>query len=198
MLNKSYKGALKITIAAALLAMPAMAQAVSTGLLLSDDSVQIPYNKDAAPVFDVEVRQTYNFLYSQEPVPRSFLLSGGIEFLDHGWEFGVFQKITPKVDFMLMKFKDYFVAAAAIGASHRLSLNEEQTFSLQTEATLAPQLTTLARGKYLWNFKTQLNYPFTNDVEFNLGYRSMTVKLLNDDKDGFERGLYFGITKKLE
>lgn len=183
-----------ITVATLLLAATAPAQASSTGLLLNDDSIQIHHISEPAPLLGIETRLAYNFLYSQEPDPRNLLLSAEIEFPEQAWVFWDNHSLTPRLDLMAIDFMDRRFAAAAVGASYRIAPSDWHSFDLLTEATVAPQLTTLDKGKFLWTFKTQLNYPIAENIDLNFGYRSITVKLLNNYIDGFERGLYFGIT----
>lgn len=188
-----------ISIAATglLLAAAIPAQASATGLLLNDDSVELHHSREPA-LFGREVHQSYTLLYSQEPDPRNLLLRAEFELQDHLWEFMDNQSLAPRVDLLFVDFMDERFAAAAIGASHRLAPSESHSFEIQTEITLAPPLTTMDKGKYLWSFKSQLNYPLTDNVELNVGYRSITMKLLNNYEDGFERGLYFGVTTLFE
>jgi len=190
---------------AVLLAMSASAQA-GTGLLLNDDSVQLHYRSEdePGPLFetealeDIPARKAYNLLYSQEPDPSNYLLSAEIEFPGKVWEFQESQSLTPRFDLIFANFMDHYIAAAAAGASYRLAPSETRSYNILSEITLAPPVTTLGKGKFLWTFKTQLNYPITDTVEFNLGYRNITMKLLNNYEDGFERGLYFGLTTRFE
>lgn len=194
MLNRT-----SITAMALLLAMSAPAQAGSSGLLINDDSVQFHKINDSSPLFDVEVRQAYNLMYSQEqPGNRDYLLSAEFEFPEQVQEFQYNQSITPKVDLMYVKFMDRFITAAALGASYRLAPSDTRSFDIVTEATLAPLLTTFGTSKYIWTFNTQLNYPITDKVAFNLGYRNITIKQMDNYKGGFERGLYFGLTTRFE
>jgi hypothetical protein len=201
MLNK-----ISITAMALLLAMSAPAQAGSNGLLLNDDSAQIHLRNEGepGPLFGIEaldeyeVHQAYSVIYSQEPDPGNFLLSAEIEFPGYVWEIEERQSLTPRVDLLFADFMNYYLTAVAVGASYRLAPSETRSFDIQAEATLAPQLTTFGKGKFLWTFKTQLNYPITDKVQLNFGYRSITMKLLNNYADGFERGLYFGVTTLFE
>ncbi len=177
-----------------LLASPAAAAASSTGLLLNDDSVLIDHISNPMTLRNIELQPSYSLLYSQEPDPRNLLLSAKFELPQKGWRFLDNHSIAPRVDLMAADFMDYFLSAVAGGIIYRRAATESYPFNILAEATLAPQLTTMGRGKFLWTFKTQLNYPITPDVELNVGYRSITMKLLNNYEDGFERGLYFGIT----
>ncbi len=186
----------KITITAAilLLATTATAQASSTGLILNDDSVLVHHISKSTTRFGIETQLNYNLMYSQEPAPRNFLVSAEIGFPQKAWRFWENHSLTPRVDLMVVEFMDFYISAAAGGVSYRLTATESHRFDILTEATLAPQLTTFGKGKFLWTFKTQLNYPIAENAELNVGYRSITAKLLNNYADGFERGLYFGLT----
>lgn len=181
-----------------LLAGAAPAHASSTGLLLNDDSVQILHLKEPDTLFGYETRQAYNFIYSQEPQPRNILLSAETELQDYSWKLLENHTITPRLDLMLVKFMGGYFSAAAVGASYRIAPSESRSFTLLTEVSVAPPLTTLGSGKSLWSFKTQLNYPLNNKTELNAGYRSITMKLPSNVEDGFERGLYLGITTYFE
>lgn len=190
----------KINIGAAvlLLAGAVPAHASSTGLLLNDDSVQILHSSDPATLFGHETRQAYNFIYSQEPDPRNLLLGVETALQDYTWEFLENHTITPRLDLMVVKFMGGYFGAAAVGASYRIAPSESRSFTLLTEVSVAPPLTTLGSGKSLWSFKTQINYPLNDKVELNAGYRSITMKLPSNVEDGFERGLYLGITTYFE
>lgn len=176
----------------------ATAQASSTGLILNDDSVLVHHIGNPATLRKVDIQPSYNFMYSQEPDPRNFLLSAELELTQKRWRFRDSHTLTPRIDLIGADFMDYFLSAVAGGGIYRLEATESRRFDVLAEATLAPQLTTFGRGKFLWSFKTQLNYPVTDDISLNLGYRSITMKLLNNYEDGFERGLYFGITTKFK
>jgi len=54
--------------------------------------------------------------------------------------------------------------------------------------------TTVIRGNFIWSARAQLNYTVEKELEINVGYRNINVELLNKVYDGFERGLYFGLT----
>lgn len=177
-----------------LLATTATAQASSTGLILNDDSVLIHHISEPTTVRGIETQLSYNLMYSQEPDPRNFLVSAEVEFPQQAWRFRDNHSLTPRVDLMVVDFMNYSFIAAAGGVSYRLAATESRPYNILTEVTLAPQLTTLDKGKFLWTFKTQLNYPIAENAELNLGYRNITAKLLNNYADGFERGLYFGLT----
>lgn len=177
-----------------LLATTATAQASSTGLILNDDSVLIHHISEPTTVRGIETQLSYNLMYSQEPDPRNFLVSAEVEFPQQAWRFRDNHSLTPRVDLMAIDFMDYFISAAAGGVSYRLAATESRHYNILTEVTLAPQLTTFGKGKFLWTFKAQLNYPIAENAELNVGYRNITVKLLNNYADGFERGLYFGLT----
>lgn len=185
----------QIIIAPLVLLTPLSVQASSTGLFLNDDSVQLLYIGDPAIRFGNEFRLAYNLIYSQEAAPRDWLAGAEIELSEYAWRFPQSQTLTPRVDLLAIDFTDYRFPAAAIGAAYRLApMPPERKFEVVAEATVAPPLTTFGKGKLLWTFKAQLNYPVADNADLNFGYRSLTMKLLNDHEDGFERGLYFGIT----
>lgn len=194
MLKKT--GLLLPLLLCALFTSAAQAQLTSTGLLLNEDSVQLHHIREPSYIewLDTDMRPSYNFLYSQEVAPRSFLLAAELELPDYKWEPWENHIFTPRAEVIAAKFMNRYLGAASVGASYRLILNEEHTLSLRTDFSMAPPITTVGDGKWLWQFRTQLNYPFTDDVEFNLGYRAVEIGLINNFVDGFERGLYFGIT----
>ncbi|MDZ4262178.1 MAG: hypothetical protein U1B30_07595, partial [Pseudomonadota bacterium] len=161
-----------------LLASAATAQASSTGLILNDDSVLIHHISEPTTMRGIETQLSYNFMYSQEPDPRNFLVSAEVEFPQQAWRFRDNHSLTPRVDLMVVDFMNYSFIAAAGGVSYRLAATESRHYNILTEVTLAPQLTTLDKGKFLWTFKTQLNYPIAENAELNVGYRNITVKLL--------------------
>lgn len=188
----------QITIAAAALAITPVAHASSTGLMLNDDSFQVIHIADAAPLLGHDIRQAYNFIYSQEPDPRNTLLSVENELQEYAWNFLDDHTITPRLDLMVSNFVGAYFAAAAAGFSYQLAPGEWHPFVFLTEATVAPPLTTFRDGKSIWSFKMQINYSIGAKAEFNAGYRSITMQLPNNFADGFERGLYFGFTNYFE
>lgn len=185
---------LKITVTAGAVLLAAGAQAAgSSALLMNDDGVQYHYIAPPNIMLLHTIFQEHTLMYSQEPSPRNVLFTTSLETENYAWKFKENQSITPRVTGLFGEFKDQAFAAIAGGAIYRYTPSESK-WSYVAESYTSLRATTVIRGGFVWSARAQANFAIEKGLEINFGYRNTSVELLNKVYDGFERGLYFGLT----
>ena len=184
---------LKITIIASLLLLANPVQARSTALLLNDDSVDVHYISNPDIMLLHTTYQEYRLIYSQEPGPRNLFISGSFESESYAWKPADKHSLTPRALALAIDFKNESVISLAAGAVYRYQ-PEESKLRIVGEAFGSPRLTTFIRGNFVLGFRVQADYTVEKGFEVNLGYRNINIELDNRIYDGFERGLYVGLT----
>ncbi len=187
------KNKITAVLIACTLLMANNGHAASTGLLMNDDSVLLHHIASPNVMLLHTTYQEYSLMYSNEPDPRNLMISGSFETENYAWKFKEDQSITPRVTGIAMDFWDRNVLAVAGGAIYRYK-PKDQKYHFVAEGYGSPRLTTFIRGNFIWAARFQANYHIDKQIEVNLGYRSINVELERRFYDGFERGLYFGIS----
>ncbi len=181
-------------LALSLLITAGLAQAASTALLINDDSVMLHHISDPNVMLLHTTYQEYTLMYSQEPDPRNLMATGSFESENYAWKPKKDHSVTPRATLIAMDFLDRNLIALAGGAVYRYT-PEKKKYNGVTEFYASIKPTTFAQGHFVWGIRAQANYQFDERLSVNFGYRNINVETAGYFYDGFERGLYFGMTQ---
>jgi len=178
------------------------ANASTSGLILSDDSVEIDYRTQVLPIQQQEAIRHYSLMYSQEPAPRNFLLVADLELTQRGTMVSQTYPLRPKIGILAFNNEEETITGVPLGAILRFPVNEKRNYDGLVEAFLSPLFADPITNDWPANYqlpwimgiRMQLNYPLPEQAEFNLGYRNIRMKINRDRIKTFEQGVFFGIT----
>ena len=186
----------RLILVTTLMAPVSASLANSAGLILNSDSVEVYYNDAASDKVLKNTRKQYTFMYSQESAPRNLMLSVDAELLKYSKPLKKSYLWGPKVGMYLADFNDNNLLALAGGVYLRRPASAAQKYDFLTEILYAPQLTSFIKADYLWSIKFQWNYPLPDEAELNVGFRTIQIKMDQQQRDSFDTGLYLGLSKR--
>lgn len=181
----------------------APAWTASSGLIISEDSLQLDYLTDINDTVMHNSRQHIRLMVAREQDPRNVLLMADAELLDYQQTVFDSRRLSPKLGLLYGDAHDNSFFALVGGAIIQQPPDEERRYGWISELFLAPHVASHRSGsndwemdfEWTWGLRLQVDYRLPDGARLNLGFRKIEVDLDGRAPSSFDTGLFLGLTK---